>query len=158
MKRLIILAILGGHSLVSGNSDELSTCNPGNRALFGKFLVRQWFEAKEELSIPSSNDISPVTLREIANILLVVNLFMPSTQVFYTAAGNAIPYATLWKCASEGITRNLTPMTCSQYARTGKCMLIQDTNSKESLKTLLQGMQWNCPNGDHVLVYYLFKT
>lgn len=122
-----------------------SICNPKSMRLFPKFLLSQWLQAKAILNISSSMDLSSTTLREINDVLLTYNLFMPSIRIFYSVSGLSIPYATLWKCASEGITRNLNSLTCSRRAT--NCPFGQDVPSKESAKAVLEAVHRDCSGG-----------
>ena len=93
-------------------------CNSSRKALTSKFLLQQWINAQKEIGIEVLSSIeSPLSFgytRAIENVLIHINSCNNGVRIFYTVKGQVLPYITLWKCASDGITQNLRRLTISK--------------------------------------------
>lgn len=144
---IAFLAIIGHiargfHSLGSSEKDKI--CGPEDKPLFTKFLISQWAQAKEVLGIELKNS-SAGTAEELEYILTTFFDFHPGVKVFYTYTGIAVVYAVMWKCASEGITRNLNRQT-TRIVRSTTYSIVHDT--KSGVDALLEAMksEWTASN------------
>lgn len=118
------------------NYNVTTNCNPSNKSLFAKFLLRQWFSAKSELGI--SPDPSFVKLTsESQHVLTIINSFYHALMVFYTVRGDVIPFAMIWKCASEGIAHNLYPLTTYGKNTKERAQIYHEIDTGYNLATII---------------------
>eukprot|EP01035_Chromulina_nebulosa_P025855 gene25855-33793_t len=94
-------------------------CNSSSKSLTGKFLLQQWINAQNEIglaqqissSLTERKAITRDHFKAIELILININSCDNGVRLFYTVKGPILPYVTLWKCASDGITQNLRRLT-----------------------------------------------
>jgi hypothetical protein len=78
--------------------------------------------------------------RKIQNII-TINSFTPGLQFFYSKkSGTIIPYAVLWKCASDGIIRNLHPTTVNGNLPM-RSSIVHEINSPSNVRSTMKAME-----------------
>ena len=96
----------------SCNRLKYQQCNPSNKHLFSKFLIQQWLHAQRELGIDYFQHTKHIDgFFHSASQILSLNSVSPGAHVFYSTTGHTVTYVIFWKCGSDGIIRNLIPLT-----------------------------------------------
>mmetsp|Transcript_30371 Transcript_30371/g.43507 ORF Transcript_30371/g.43507 Transcript_30371/m.43507 type:complete len:450 (-) Transcript_30371:206-1555(-) len=148
LKGLLILFFLSFNDAelddVNNLQNEHHHCNPSTKVLFAKFLVKQWILARHELEIELISDeptlVSSKNITEsMQYVLSTVNGFSAGVKVYYVKK-NVIPYAVLWKCASDGIIRNLHSAALSDPRSPYRTSLSFDATSQINTNVTVETM------------------